>query len=145
MNHRLPIMQLEPGNSALASRTARAKMHTMPHPSTWLKVLPAGLFCEPGGFFIDPLRAVDRAVITHAHSDHARPGHHHVLATRETLALMRARMGAEPAGEAQQALAWHEPLDLNGVKLRLLPAGHVLGSAQVAMTYRGSRVVVSGD
>jgi putative mRNA 3-end processing factor len=68
-----------------------------------------------------------------------------VLATRETLALMRARMGAERAGDTQQALGWHEPLDLNGVELRLLPAGHVLGSAQVAMTYRGSRVVVSGD
>src|SRR5271167_2145041 len=116
-----------------------------PHPATWLRSLPQGLFCEPGGFFIDPLRAVDRAVITHAHSDHARPGHRRVLATRETLALMRARMGAERAGEAQQALAWNEPLDLNGVELRLLPAGHVLGSAQVAMTWRGSRAVVSGD
>jgi putative mRNA 3-end processing factor len=107
--------------------------------------LPQGLFCEPGGFFIDPLRAVDRAVITHAHSDHARPGHRHVLATRETLALMRARLGGERAGEAQQALAWGEVLGINGVEVRLLPAGHVLGSAQVAMTYRGSRVVVSGD
>ena len=116
-----------------------------PHPSTWLRSLPQGLFCEPGGFFIDPLRAVDRAVITHAHSDHARPGHRHVLATRETLALMRARMGAERAGDTQQALGWNEPLDLNGVELCLLPAGHVLGSAQVAMTYRGSRAVVSGD
>jgi Cft2 family RNA processing exonuclease len=72
------------------------------------EMLPQGLFCEPGGFFIDPLRAVDRAVITHAHSDHARPGHRHVLATRETLALMRARMGAERAGETQQALGWGE-------------------------------------
>jgi putative mRNA 3-end processing factor len=110
-----------------------------------MRSLPQGLFCEPGGFFIDPLRAVDRAVITHAHSDHARPGHRHVLATRETLALMRARMGAERAGEVQQALGWGEVLGINGVEVRLLPAGHVLGSAQVAMTYRGSRVVVSGD
>ena len=47
----------------------------MPHVSTWLKTLPQGLYCEPGGFYIDPLRPVDRAVITHAHSDHARPGH----------------------------------------------------------------------
>ncbi len=116
-----------------------------PHPATWLRSLPQGLFCEPGGFFIDPLRAVDRAVITHAHSDHARPGHRHVLATRETLALMRARMGAERAGEVQQALGWGEVLDINGVELRLLPAGHVLGSAQVAMTWRGSRAGVSGD
>ena len=116
-----------------------------PHPSSWLKLLPQGLYCEPGGFFIDPLRAVDRAVVTHAHSDHARPGHRHVLATRETLALMRARMGAERAGQVQQALGWGEALDVNGVEVRLLPAGHVLGSAQVALTYRGSRAVVSGD
>ncbi len=116
-----------------------------PHPATWLRSLPQGLYCEPGGFFIDPLRAVDRAVITHAHSDHARPGHRHVLASRETLALMRARMGAERAGDVQQALGWGEALDLNGVEVRLLPAGHVLGSAQVAMTWRGSRAVVSGD
>jgi putative mRNA 3-end processing factor len=116
-----------------------------PHPATWLKLLPQGLFCEPGGFFIDPLRAVDRAVITHAHSDHARPGHRHVLASRETLALMRTRMGAERAGEVQQALGWGEALQLDGVEVRLLPAGHVLGSAQVAMTYRGSRAIVSGD
>jgi putative mRNA 3-end processing factor len=129
----------------LASRTARAKMHTMPHPSTWLKVLPAGLFCEPGGFFIDPLRAVDRAVITHAHSDHARPGHHAVLASPDTLALMTARLGDGRAGETQQALGWGEPLQMAEVRLWLEPAGHVLGSAQVAMEYRGSRAVVSGD
>ena len=115
----------------------------MPHPSTWLKVLPAGLFCEPGGFFIDPVRPVDRAVITHGHSDHARPGHRAVLATADTLAIMRARMAE--SGETQQALDWHETITLNEVKVWLSPAGHVLGSAQVAMEYRGSRAVVSGD
>src|ERR1700761_3754447 len=80
---------------------------TMPHPATWLKVLPNGLYCEPGGFFIDPLRPVDKAVITHAHSDHARPGHHAVLASAATLALMRARLG--DWGGSPQALGWHEP------------------------------------
>ncbi len=115
------------------------------HPATWLKSLPQGLYCEPGGFFIDPLRPVDRAVITHAHADHARPDHHAVLATRETLALMRARLGAGRAGHSQQALMWGETLHINGVELTLHPAGHVLGSAQVAMTWRGNRVVVSGD
>src|SRR5271156_6648987 len=114
----------------------------MPHPETWLKVLPAGLFCEPGGFFIDPLRPVDRAVITHGHSDHARPGHRAVLATADTLAIIRARLGD---GAAHQALGWHEPITLGEVGVWLSPAGHVLGSAQVAMEYRGSRVVVSGD
>jgi len=117
----------------------------MAHPSTWLRVLPQGLYCEPGDFFIDPTRAVDRAVITHAHSDHARPGHRAVLANADTLALMLARLGEGRAGETQQALRWGEKIDLGGVRLWLEPAGHVLGSAQVAMEYDGARVVVSGD
>jgi len=113
-------------------------------PSKWLRVLPQGLFCEPGGFFIDPTRPVDRAVITHAHSDHARPGHQAVLASPETLALMRERLGAQ-AGNTQQPLTWSETIDINDVRMWLLPAGHVLGSAQVVMEHRGCRVVVSGD
>ncbi|MFO1024993.1 MAG: ligase-associated DNA damage response exonuclease [Acetobacteraceae bacterium] len=116
----------------------------MPHPETWLKVLPQGLYCEPGGFFIDPVRPVERAVITHGHSDHARAGHRAVLATAETLAIMRARLG-DGAGESQQALPWHEPLTVGDVRVWLSPAGHVLGSAQVAMEYQGTRAVVSGD
>jgi putative mRNA 3-end processing factor len=116
-----------------------------PHPQTWLKPTPSGLFCEPGGFFIDPTRAVDRAVISHAHADHARPGHAHVLATPGTLAVMRTRMGAERAGDQQQALEYHESLNINDVCITLYPAGHVLGSAQILLEYQGSRVVVSGD
>jgi putative mRNA 3-end processing factor len=116
----------------------------MPHPSSWLKILPQGLWCEPGDFFIDPTAAVDRAVITHAHSDHARPGHGHVLASPDTLALMRVRLG-DGAGTTQQALAWGETLTIDGARLWLEPAGHVLGSAQVVMEHAGSRVVVSGD
>jgi len=117
----------------------------MPHPETWLKVMPAGLFCEPGGFFIDPLRPVERAIVTHGHSDHARPDHQAVLATTETLAIMRARLGADRAGNSQQALAWHDPITIGDVRVWLSPAGHVLGSAQVAMEHQGSRAVVSGD
>ena len=116
----------------------------MPHPETWLKVLPQGLFCEPGGFFIDPVRVVDRAVVTHGHSDHARPGNRAVLASPETLALMQARMG-ERAGGATQPLAYGDAITVGEVRLWLAPAGHVLGSAQVVMEYRGSRAVVSGD
>jgi len=115
------------------------------HPETWLKVLPQGLYCEPGGFFIDPLRPVDRAVITHAHSDHARPDHGAVLASADTLALMRARLGEDRAGATQQPLAWGETIRINDVDLCLQPAGHVLGSAQVVMTHGGTRAVVSGD
>ncbi len=126
---------------------AGKKVHieNMPHPETWLKVTPSGLFCEPGGFYVDPLRAVEQAVITHAHSDHARPGHQAVLATRETLAIMRTRMGEDQAGLSQQALAWGERVRVGEVDVWLEPAGHVLGSAQVAMEWQGSRAVVSGD
>ncbi len=117
----------------------------MPHPETWLRTRPEGLWCEPGDFFIDPVRAVDRAVITHAHSDHARPGHRAVLATPETLALMRARLGETGAGASQQAMAFGAPVTIGDVRVSLAPAGHVLGSAQVVMEYQGSRTVVSGD
>ncbi|WP_419730683.1 ligase-associated DNA damage response exonuclease [Lichenicola sp.] len=117
----------------------------MPHPDTWLKVLPDGLYCEPGGFFIDPVNPVDRAVITHAHADHARPGHANVLATAETLAIMDVRMGEGRSGRAQQAVGYGEVVTQGGVRLWLQPAGHVLGSAQVAMEWQGSRAVVSGD
>ncbi|MGH7154867.1 MAG: ligase-associated DNA damage response exonuclease [Acetobacteraceae bacterium] len=111
---------------------------------TWLRVLPEGLFCEPGGFFIDPARPVERAVITHAHSDHARGGHRNILASSETLGLMRARLG-DGAGATQQVLDWGEELRIDGVQLRIEPAGHILGSAQIVMEFQGSRVVVSGD
>ncbi|MBV8911711.1 MAG: ligase-associated DNA damage response exonuclease [Acetobacteraceae bacterium] len=117
----------------------------MPHPETWLQVRPEGLYCEPGDFYVDPVRPVPRAVVTHAHSDHARPGHGAVLASPETIALMDARMGEGRAGEHQQALDYGETVNLGGVHLWLAPAGHVLGSAQVAIEWRGSRVVVSGD
>jgi putative mRNA 3-end processing factor len=116
----------------------------MAHPSRWLKPLPQGLWCEPGGFFIDPTRAVDRAVVTHAHSDHARPGHGAVLATPATIALMRARLGAE-ACRSCQPLPTGTPLHVGDVELVLQPAGHVLGSAQVVITHDNCRVVISGD
>jgi putative mRNA 3-end processing factor len=115
-----------------------------PKPETWLRVTPKGLYCEPGDFFVDPGSPAERAVITHGHSDHARAGHRHVLATPGTLAIMRHRLG-EGAGEHQQTLDYGVPLRVGEVEVRLIPAGHVLGSAQVALTYRGSRVVISGD
>ncbi|HTZ70672.1 MAG TPA: ligase-associated DNA damage response exonuclease [Acetobacteraceae bacterium] len=117
----------------------------MPHPETWLCVRPEGLYCKPADFFIDPLRPVARAVITHAHSDHARPGHGAVLATPETLALMRTRMGADLGGAKGEGIAYGETLAVGEVRVRLVAAGHVLGSAQVVMDYLGSRAVVSGD
>jgi putative mRNA 3-end processing factor len=105
---------------------------------------PAGLYCRPGDFHIDPIQPVERAVITHGHADHARSGHGKVLATRETLAIMEERYGADYAA-ATQALACRETVEVNGVTVALAPAGHVLGSAQVVVRWQGMTMVVSGD
>jgi putative mRNA 3-end processing factor len=105
---------------------------------------PSGVCCKRGGFHIDPTRRVERAVITHAHSDHARAGHGAVLATQETLDLMRLRYG-ENFAATSQALPYGETINLAGAKLTLHPAGHILGSAQVAVEVDGLRVVASGD
>jgi len=113
-------------------------------PESWVRVVLGGLYVEPGDFFIDPTRVVDRAVITHGHGDHARPGHAHVLATAETLAIMEARYG-DKAGASRQALTYDTPVTINGVTVWLAPAGHVLGSAQAVLEWQGCRVVVSGD
>ncbi|MFZ0124870.1 MAG: ligase-associated DNA damage response exonuclease [Xanthobacteraceae bacterium] len=113
-------------------------------PEDLLIPTPAGLYCRRGDFYIDPVRAVDKAVITHGHSDHARPGHGAVLATRETLDLMRLRYGDDFAGTAQ-AVRYSETLHLDGTTVTLHPAGHVLGSAQVAVAADGLTIVASGD
>ncbi|WP_419896877.1 ligase-associated DNA damage response exonuclease [Roseomonas sp. USHLN139] len=115
-----------------------------PHPESWIRVTPQGLYCEPGDFFVDPALPVARAVITHGHSDHARPGHDAVLATPETLAIMAARLGAG-GPRNPQPLAYGQSVLQNGVRVTLVPAGHVLGSAQVVLDWQGSRLVVSGD
>jgi putative mRNA 3-end processing factor len=113
-------------------------------PEDLLASTPAGLCCRRGGFFIDPVRPVDRAVITHGHSDHARRGHGAVLATQETLDLMRLRYGDDFAG-ATQAIRYGETVNLDGACVTLHPAGHVLGSAQVAVAANGLTIVASGD
>jgi len=104
----------------------------------------SGVFCKLGVFHIDPTDAVDTAVITHAHSDHARAGHRKVLATQETLDLMRLRYGDDFAGSAQ-AIAYGQTLRIGGTNVTLHPAGHVLGSAQVLIEVKGLRIVASGD
>ncbi len=105
---------------------------------------PEGLYCAPGDFYIDPVRPVDRAVITHGHADHARAGHGAVLATPETLAIMGERYGAEFTG-VRQPLAYGERVSRDGVEVSLVPAGHVLGSAQAVVRWKGLTMVVSGD
>jgi len=103
----------------------------------------AGLYCPAGDFHIDPLRPVARALITHGHSDHVRFGHGAVMATRETLEIMRLRMGDDFARETQVA---NGEVRIGDVSVSFHPAGHVLGSSQIAVTAaRGPRIVVSGD
>jgi putative mRNA 3-end processing factor len=113
-------------------------------PEDILLPTPSGVCCKRGGFHIDPTRPVERALITHAHSDHARAGHGAVLATRETLDLMRLRYGENFAGSTQAA-RYGERIDLDGVNVTFHPAGHVLGSAQIAVQANGLRIVASGD
>src|SRR5882762_9855271 len=113
-------------------------------PADILKPTPAGLCCQIGGFHIDPVRSVERALITHGHSDHARPGHGAVLATQETLDMMRLRYGDNFAG-ATQAVHYGEAIRLGDVTVTFHPAGHVLGSAQIAVTCKDTRIVASGD
>jgi len=104
----------------------------------------SGVCCRPGGFHIDPTQPVAKALITHGHSDHARAGHGAVLATQETLDVMRLRYGDAFAGSTQ-AVSYGESLDLDGARVSFHPAGHVLGSAQIRVEYKGLRVVASGD
>jgi putative mRNA 3-end processing factor len=103
---------------------------------------PEGLYCPAGDFFIDPWRPVSRAVITHAHADHARRGHAHYLAAAPAEGVLRARLGADID---LQTLAYGQVIDHFGVRLSLHPAGHVLGSAQVRLEHRGRVWVASGD
>jgi putative mRNA 3-end processing factor len=116
----------------------------MIRPQDLLCPKPEGLYCAPGDFYIDPVRPVARAVITHGHADHARAGHGAVLATRETLDIMAERHGAEFAGAAQAA-AYGEAVARDDVEVTLAPAGHVLGSAQAVVRWKGLTMVVSGD
>jgi len=109
-----------------------------------LKPTPAGLYCPPGDFYIDPVRPVERAVITHGHSDHARAGHGAVLATPQTLAIMAERYG-EDFAVTRQSAPYGERTAINGVDIRLVPAGHVLGSAQAVIGWKGITMVASGD
>ena len=103
---------------------------------------PEGLYCPPGNFYIDPWRPVDRAVITHGHSDHARHGNNHYLTAAAGAGILRKRLGEDIRLDT---LNYGESINHHGVKLSLHAAGHVLGSAQVRMEYQGEIWVASGD
>ena len=102
---------------------------------------PEGLYCPAGDFWIDPWRPVPRAIVTHAHADHARRGHGAYLATAVSAGVLRARLGAINL----QGLAYGEIVSVGGVRVSLHPAGHVLGSAQVRVEHQGRVWVASGD
>jgi putative mRNA 3-end processing factor len=107
-----------------------------------LTLTDRGLYCEPGDFYVDPWEPVDRAVITHAHGDHASWGSRAYLTSEPGLGVLRARL--EP-GARIRGIAYGEPVSLNGVTVSLHPAGHILGSSQVRIVHRGEVWVVSGD
>ncbi len=122
----------------------RSHIQMIMKPENLLRPTPAGLYCPPGDFYIDPVRPVARAVITHGHSDHARSGHDHVAATPQTLDIMACRYGDDFA-VSSLGLAYGEKITRDGVELSLVPAGHVLGSAQAVIRWKGMTAVVSGD
>ena len=114
------------------------------HPRDWIEIRPEGIYCRPGDFYIDPMRPVGHAIVTHGHADHARAGHGCVLATPETLAIMRARYGDDHA-RIEQPEGYGAIVSHKDVTISLHPAGHILGSAQVRLEYQGGSVVFAGD
>jgi putative mRNA 3-end processing factor len=108
----------------------------------WLIPHPEGIYIAPADVWIDPSRPKPAALITHGHADHARSGHGKVLATAETLAIMDVRYGEQTGG---QGVGYGEAIRINDVDIRFVPAGHVLGSAQIVLEHKGQRIVVSGD
>jgi putative mRNA 3-end processing factor len=100
-----------------------------------------GLYCEKGDFFIDPWKPVDKAIITHSHSDHAYSGHKYYLCHTDTKPILQLRLGENN----YQTLNWNEPIYLNSVKVSLHPAGHIIGSSQIRVECNGEVWVVSGD
>ncbi|KPB02483.1 ligase-associated DNA damage response exonuclease [Ahrensia marina] len=113
-------------------------------PEELLRPTPKGLYCPPAGFYIDPVRPVDLALVTHGHADHARSGNKKVIATPETLNIMAIRYGQDFAGQRSSAV-FGEVMDINGVKVSWHPAGHVLGSAQISVEKDDMKIVASGD
>jgi len=100
-----------------------------------------GLYCRAGDFYIDPWKAVDRAVITHGHSDHARWGSKYYLCHHHSKPILQLRLGPNQ----YQSVGWNEPVYMNGVRLTLFPAGHIIGSSQIRIEHEGEIWVVSGD
>jgi putative mRNA 3-end processing factor len=107
-----------------------------------LEFTDSGIYCAPGSFYIDPWKPVDRALITHAHSDHARFGNKHYLAHHDSIPVLRYRLGEDIS---VQGIGYGEQISLNGVKISFHPAGHIIGSAQIRVEHKGEVWVFSGD
>ena len=110
----------------------------MPH---LISFTDKGLFCEAGNFYIDPWKPVDRALITHGHSDHARFGNKYYLCHRFTKPILQLRLGENN----YQTVEWAEKIEMNGVSVSFHPAGHIIGSSQIRLEYKGEVWVISGD
>lgn len=120
----------------------------MSAPFSWIRPEPWGIHVVPADAWVDPGRAVERALVTHGHADHARGGHGSTVATPETLAIMglRYRTGEGPDGGKAIPVAYGETIRLKGgVDATYIPAGHVLGSAQILLEHAGERIVCTGD
>ncbi len=113
----------------------------MPRLGSWIEPCPEGIYVRPADAWVDPSQPKPRALVTHGHADHARGGHGQVWATPETLAIMGVRYGEQNG----HPVGYGESVRIGEVEVGFVPAGHVLGSAQIIFDYRGERVVVSGD
>ncbi|MVN92320.1 exonuclease [Mucilaginibacter aquatilis] len=103
-----------------------------------------GLYCRYGNFYLDPQQPVEHAIISHAHGDHAVPGNHSIHCTAPTRDFMQLRYGKN-AGKNFAIHAWHEYFDVGGVRIKFISAGHMLGSAQIVMEYKGVTYLYTGD
>jgi putative mRNA 3-end processing factor len=108
---------------------------------SWIEPFPEGIYVKPADAWVDPSQPKPRALVTHGHADHARGGHGEVWATPETLAIMGVRYGAQ----TERTVQYGETLRIGEVDVSFVPAGHVLGSAQILLEHGGEKVVVSGD
>lgn len=111
-------------------------------PDALLQFTNKGLYCDQGDFFIDPWKPVNRALITHAHSDHLKTGHQSYLVHKDGLAISQYRLGNTAKVES---ILFNQPISINGVEVTYFPAGHIIGSAQIKLSYKNQTWVVSGD
>ena len=109
-----------------------------------MSIISHNLFIEALNAYIDPIKPVDKAIITHAHADHAKPYHNRVLATKDTINIMKIRYG-ENCAKKFQVIEYGKKININGISITLYPAGHILGSAQILLEDKKNKVLITGD